>query len=277
MVRHGDKPTIGTRQVFVASIAHATKARHDDLLTALHDVCAAEAEYDASPDTESLFAFPKTLSAGDADKDALVSVYKRMRDPRYDGRKYYDQLKMSSPRCMHCNQRDVEALDHYLPKAEYPLLAVTPVNLVPACSGCNEKRNENPPTSADEMSLHPYYDDVDSEPWLKARFDEAEPAVVFYVSGPVEWPASLASRLAHQFRTLGLGRLYASEAATEISGIAHQLRKLAASGDGGVSAYLRDTWESQAAYQVNAWRTALYEAAWQSAWFCEGGFEALIL
>lgn len=271
-----NKPGVTSREVFLASIAHAEVGRREVLLKALEDVCQAEADYDAKPDPESLYGFPKVLKVGEADKDALVDVYRRMRDERYAGRQYYDQLRTSASLCLHCNRGDVEELDHYLAKAEYPLLAVMPINLVPACSRCNSRRNEKRPTCAEEMSLHPYYDDIDSDDWLTATFDEDEPAVVFFVSPSDSWSDLLSRRVSNQFEALLLGERYASDAGTEISGMAGALEKrLQEGGETNVAVFLKDIWESQRANQRNAWRTALYAAAWRSAWFCQGGFREL--
>lgn len=45
--------------------------------------------------------------------------------------------------------------DHFLPKSKYPLTAVTPFNIVPACPECNKTKDENC------ISIHPYEDSFD--------------------------------------------------------------------------------------------------------------------
>lgn len=50
-------------------------------------------------------------------------------------------------------------LDHYLPKEDFPHLAVTPLNLVPMCDGCQGKKGTKTGGAAQpKWFLHPYFD-----------------------------------------------------------------------------------------------------------------------
>lgn len=102
-------------------------------------VAASDAFEDAAPLTE-LHTIPTADNvAGIVSTAEMTKVYvQRMAKTGAPGREIYDQLRAAArnDRCPLCGQRLVTTLDHHLPKAEYPALAVAPVNLVPSCSDC---------------------------------------------------------------------------------------------------------------------------------------------
>ena len=192
------------------------------------------------------------------------------------GRTIYDQIKLlpEGDRCPLCDQRNVSTLDHILPKTLYPALAVAPDNLVGACFECNKAKLATAPVTPQDTLLHPYFDDVSHEQWLKAGIvPQAPPAVIFRVEAPHSWPADLTISVRHQFDIFGLPSLYSSEAAREISNIRHNLQThFDAGGTGAVQNELMRQWYSRRANRLNSWQTATYEALAHDAWFCDGGF-----
>jgi hypothetical protein len=213
----------------------------------------------------------------DVTVDEMEKVYtQRMAKIGAPGRDIYDDIFASSPsgRCPLCMQRPVSTLDHYLPKAHFPTLAVAPLNLVPTCSDCNRNKLDIVPTTAGEVPLHPYYDKLGDEIWLMARVVESRPAALsFFVMPPIGWNDILSIRVNTHFRALGLAMLFASEAAEELLNIRHQLRVLNdADPDGGVRNELERRATSCARARPNGWRAAAYHAWFKSDWFCNGGF-----
>jgi hypothetical protein len=204
-----------------------------------------------------------------------VFVY-RMAQIGAPGREIYDQLRSAArnDRCPLCGQRLVATLDHHLPKSEYPALAVAPVNLIPSCSDCNRAKLHNLPRTAVEETLHPYFDDVENDWWLRGRVVEVVPAAVeFYVQAPVGWSNLLGDRVQNHFKIFKLGELYASHAAEEILNIREYLRRLFDHGGAEeVRAHLQLQAASSEAARVNSWQTASYKAFADSDWFCAGGF-----
>lgn len=181
---------------------------------------------------------------------------------------------MPQGRCPLCAHRIASTLDHHLPKAHHPALAVVPLNLVPACSDCNKCKLAYLATSSSEEPLHPYFDDIDGFTWLRAEVIEESPAAArFYVKEPSHWDETLSSRVRHHFKHLRLRQLYAAEAADELLNIRHQLEML--HGIGGmtvVRAEMKDRADSCRAARRNGWRTAAFAAFAKSDWFCDGGF-----
>lgn len=187
------------------------------------------------------------------------------------GRAIYDKVLHATPhgKCPLCGHRQVRTLDHYLPKSAHPALAVNPANLIPACGDCNHDKLD---TIAD--ILHPYYDDIDGDQWLRARVLMGDvPAVEFFVEPPAAWPSRLADRVNGHFKLFKLGTLYANEAAEELSGNMRLCATVHAQLKAdGVRAFLTGNADSKRAYRRNWWPTALYDALAASNWYCNGGF-----
>jgi hypothetical protein len=241
-------------------------------------VIDASAEYDRAATNNQLHRVAQhSVVGGLVTRDEMEAVYtQRMARKGAPGRDIYDTLLTSAPqgKCPLCVHRSVSTLDHHLPKAHYPALAVAPLNLIPACSDCNKSKLAVLPRNASEETLHPYFDDIDSSRWLYAEVINGLPAALrFFVASPQHWTAILTSRVQRHFKTLALGKLYAAEAADELLNIRHQLRQLHdAGGMAIVRAELEDRAESCGRARRNGWRTATFEAFAASDWFCNGGF-----
>lgn len=222
------------------------------------------------------------IEIGD-DVDSMVSkaemekVYtQRMVGQKAPGRPIYDQLKNAAPNgiCPLCGQRTVTDLDHFLPKVNFPLLVVVPLNLTPACSDCNKAKSDKVPGCGGEQTLHPYYDDVSREQWLFAEVKETTPGSIrFYTLAVDNYDEVLNERIKFHFKELNLGNLYMSNANATVSEIHFRLNSLhSKGGKDAVKAYLKEEEESRRNNHVNSWNTAAYQAMMNSDWFCDGGF-----
>lgn len=204
--------------------------------------------------------------------EEMVRVYDgRMVSQGSPGRMIYDAIMVGSPNglCPLCGQGVVKTLDHYLPKSRYAALAVNPANLIPACSDCNKAKSD-----AVADTLHPYYDNVEHELWLRAEHTEAGAASVrFFVDPPASWTPEFGGRVVRHFQVFGLSRLYVSNAAQTISGLQLLLSRLAVSGGvNSVRTHLTEQAESWRAVRLNSWQVALFDCLARSDWFCSGGF-----
>ena len=191
-------------QVCISRIRGDLRARLDAIIP---DVVAAEDEYKAKAAGAALHTLSRltTISGGVVTKDEMVAVYEnRMVPSQQAGRAIYDRLITAAPhaRCPLCGVGYVLSLDHHLPKAHYPIMAVTPFNLVPSCWSCQKAKKQGYPVAADEQTLHPYFDSFEDRRWLFAEVLETEPASFLFVATvPTEWAAS-APRLRHHLKVL---------------------------------------------------------------------------
>ena len=273
------KPTADPEQVFRTCIRGIRSLALRTRLQAVAPTIAAAATiYDAAAQAASLHTLPKqpdvgpTVSSGD-----MRGVYDRGMVGSKAGRPIYDRLMATPPygRCPLCGQRTVSTLDHHLPASAFAALTVVPTNLIPACGDCNKLKLSVVPTSAEEQTFHPYFDDLGPDRWLRATVLHVAPAALeFYVDPPAPWGPIMQARVNRHFAMLKLGQLYASHAAEEVSNLRHQARLLFQRiGVGGVAEHLSRQAESYEAANINSWQSATYRALADSQWYCGGGFE----
>jgi hypothetical protein len=178
--------------------------------------------------------------------------------------------------CPFCGHRDVSTLDHCLPKANHPALAVTPINLVPCCKDCNHKKGNFSATSKNDQFLNPYYDDICGDAWLFADIVQTSPPGATYsVRAPSNWSVETSARVRNHFVRLELEKLYASQASRELQNVRHALgRVYEAAGPDAVRDDLHRRYEGYSANSVNSWQCALFASAMSNPWYCNGGFRA---
>lgn len=211
-------------------------------------------------------------------KDEMSWLYEsRFAKAKTPGRALYDEIRavaLNVP-CPLCARRDADTLDHYLPKASFPGFAITPANLVPACMQCNKAKGVHHASNASQQTLHPYFDRIDDEIWLRAEVVRGEIAALsFSVSPPESWSSTLRDRVIYHFGCFGLARLYASNAASELANIRWSMSSLFnVGGAGAVRERLLEMKLSHETNNPNSWSSASYRALSVSDWFCEVGFE----
>lgn len=242
------------------------------------DIVAAAAVYKTYAESKRLNEISTSnCVAGLVSKQEMSNLYDRkMATKGSPARSIYDKLKLlpQDDRCPFCFQRNVSTLDHILPKAWYPALAVCTLNLVGACMECNKAKLASAPSNVDEVVLHPYFDDVTLTQWLRAKVVPTAPcAVLFFIDKPPDWDQTTYLRATRQFKMLGLGLLYSIEAARELSNIRYNLQMhFDAGGQQAVRLELIRQWQSRQIVATNSWQTALYQALSADTWFCTGGF-----
>lgn len=240
-------------------------------------VSAAE-DYDTAAEAAVLHTFPQSTDIGPVTRDEMIDVYAgRMVAETQPGRVVYDRL-LNAPvlgRCPLCGVGLVKTLDHHLPKTQYSALSVTPTNLIPSCYWCQFSKRQGYPRTADEQTLHPYYDDFTNDTWLRAEVIDTRPASFsFFVDPPNGWGEDAANRLRSHMQTFSLYDLYTSNAGGELLNMHHRLNGLfIEDGAGAVRTYLLAEAATRRAAHLNSWETATYDAAAASDWFCDGGFK----
>ena len=275
------RPELEAGEAFLICIRKVkNQAMKQRLMAVQPDIEAAAADYSEKAENGELHQIPRVGMIGGVPGSELVKTYEgRMAKPGQPGRPIYDRLKLlpEGNRCPFCDHRSVSTLDHFLPKAHYPVFAVTPVNLVGVCAECNTAKLGSTPTDADSTLLHPYFDEVSDQQWLFARVVPTAPvALKFHVRTVREWDDVLNTRVSRQFEILKLADLYTSQAAREVTDIRQNLqRHFDNGGPEAVRAELEYQRDSRKANRVNSWQTAAYTALADSDWFCERGFAAI--
>jgi hypothetical protein len=158
------------------------------------------------------------------------------------------------------------------PKSRYPLLAVCPDNLVPACRDCNTEKLDEVYTAAAELPLHPYFDPdrFYMEQWLVAEVDHSSPIVVnFRALPPVTWPAVARERVNSHLRCYKLQRRLSVRAASELSTLSPELAQM----DDLNMRHEHLATRASVAYAVqrNSWKTAMLQALRDDPWYLSTG------
>jgi len=233
----------------------------------------AEEIYDNLGEEASLYRIETSNSVDTVTKDEMVSLYEDTMLKNDAARAIYDQIKMSPKHgiCPFCSQRTVSTLDHYLPKADHPVYAVSPINLLPSCQDCNTSKHTYKAEEKKDQLIHPYYDDTNDGRWLYAEIVETNPpGIIYSVIPPEDWTEEKSFRVQNQFDILDLGTLYSSNAGAELAGYCNTLRKLYYKGGANlVRQRLEEDAESWFESHRNSWKGALFDVLCSSDWFCE--------
>lgn len=250
------------------------------LRNAKETIATAAQTYDSRGALGELHLIAGSDTVDEVSAAEMEKLYKQTFVKSKRTRPIYASLKKACRNdiCPLCGQRTVHQLDHYLPVSQHPVMAVTPINLVPACSECNKLKLAHDPVSAEEQTLHPYFDDLTNVRWLFAKVEQTQPVSIVFRATPVEdLSPVLKSRITWHFNMFHLGELYASHAAEELSNIRYGLNLVATGANAAneLTAHLQREAQSRSAIHRNSWQTAMYEALAQSDWFCDGGFQKI--
>lgn len=275
------KPGRSAGDTFLTCISrvknHELKCRLQSVLSLIEN---ASNEYEWAAERGSLHEIAASEHVGGVvSANEMEKVYtNRMAKIGSPGRPIYEGMILSARNgiCPLCGHAEVRTLDHHLPKFSYPSLAVTPINLVPSCTDCNQAKRATCPDAAEEVAINPYFDNIVDRRWLKARIEETSPPTVsFFVDVSTGWEGVLAMRIQSHFSLLNLPRKYSIQAANEWASIRHELDSIfQSSGEGGVRLALLRRSYSAAQVLLNGWRNSTFEAMAESKWFCRGGFRA---
>ena len=270
-------------QTCINSISDAVLLGRLNLVT--NSVVLAAQVYDQKASTKQLYTITPNHSSNDClvvgsvTKKELKDVYSvHMLGRAKPARMLYDQLLSKAPlgRCPFCGFGQASTLDHYLPKSKYPLVAVVPNNLVPACKDCNTGKSAAIAVTEESQCLHPYFDHQHfvTEQWLFAEVVPTIPATLrFYVAPPPHWDGVSKKRVQSHFNDFKLGRRYSLEVIPQLACLRDTLSTYQSMlGAEGVKLHLQIEASSNFKLHKNSWQTAMYQALATSDWYCNGGF-----
>lgn len=214
---------------------------------------------------EDIEHFSHPVLSAEAKKD-LQKVYRdKFSKDITIKRKYYDVIMAQVKGvCPICRTGTPTTMDHYLPQSKYPLLVVTPANLVPSCRDCNMGKRSFDTKKSSMMPLHPYFDKVDDQ-WLEAQitfFEDATFSVKFY-NGIDTSKASvmIKNRIDSHIKVHHLQETFASKVLTELDSIEFRYKEMLSNTSiSDIKCDLEKVCKSAEYYDVNSWKAALYRA-----------------
>lgn len=276
-----NKPLYAASAVFAKCVG---SIEDEDLRTRLNgialDVANAALDYEAKANSANLFTIPThagnnaSVVLGGVTKGELKSVYtQHMVGAGKPARVTYEELRNLTKLCPLCGFGHVRTLDHYLPKAKYPLYSVLPSNLVPSCGDCNTGKLASSANSAGEQSIHPYFDPTHffSEQWLFAEVKQTAPVTVdFFAAPPNSWDIVSQIRAAAHLKNFNLSARFSVQSADQLAILRYELSRFP--DVASRHEHLRQYAESCKSVHKNSWQTAFHQALANSAWYCEIGF-----
>ncbi|MEQ1539407.1 MAG: HNH endonuclease signature motif containing protein [Sphingorhabdus sp.] len=243
---------------------------------------AIEAAFGASAQAALLYSFPRIAHGigdvavhGSLTKSDLIKLYTQYFVPKEKpARRLYEQLKITAnEKCPFCGDiGHVHTLDHYLPKANFPLYSVMPGNMIPCCRDCNSEKLNAFSATAEGQTLHPYFDDDKffGQQWIYGRVIQGSPPVIeYYVCPPEYWSPEDKSRVIAHFIEYRLPKRFGVEAAADLpETIMTRKSTLQNLSPKEYSDYLGEK-SNNLNLPVNNWRRVMFSCLASDSWFCE--------
>lgn len=240
------------------------------------EIISAQTSYDVHARRATLHQLDRNSFQGsNLFKDDLKWLYENKYASKGGAcRNLYDSILTSTPYgdCPICEEKPVGTIDHILPKSQFHLLAIIPLNFIPACRDCNSDKGNSYSTVPTEEVIHPYYWNGPKY-WLEATVLESAPASLTFHPKRSSTHDSDLLRRKHHLETHGLGALYSLNASRIVASLAIQLKETYSSGGPeAVSGFLHSHISSLKGSNDKPWKVATYEALSESEWYCSYGF-----
>lgn len=270
------KPTCDVEDVFNCCISGMRSPLKADMEKCRSTILSESKSFDKKMLCGQISAIIPQEDINGVPKHEIEKLYtQKLINKNGKARKYYDLLLQGAPYgiCPYCNHREASTLDHFLPKAHYTPLVITPVNLVPACKDCNTNKNDVIVQAEDEAFFNPYYENVDAHVWLVAtlieNLDCQELAMLYSVDSVIALSDEhYYNRLNHQLSTLQLERIYGIQASRELQTVKRQyIRIFKASGRDAVLHEIEFQIEDRSD-NPNSWQSAMYRGL-NTTWFLD--------
>lgn len=224
---------------------------------------------------------PNTLfQGGNLDEALTQEILSAYRFTQKNGRlsNIRETLKNGIEQCPICGISAPDELDHYLPKSEFPTLAIYVRNLVPICSTCNKKKSAI--WSETGNFFHPYFDILPDVQFLEATATIENNGLIieFQVNSNIGLDTQILAKLQTQLTILSLNDRYSKELNIYLAGQAISLlSNYESQGTIGVEEYLRRQSEYEARrFYANHWRPTLLNGLRRCNDFIDGGFRSVL-
>ena len=181
-------------------------------------------------------------------------------------------------RCPLCERAQVCALDHFLPKKEFPEYSILADNLIPVCERCNRLKGDECDKVDGLLMFHAYFDEFpDTEILLAEIYVDNTVSIRFSLQRSEKIDDFTFERVKKQFDILGLFEFYQMEAICELTDQIDLYDETYSSfGDAGLRSTLSSLARGAERSSINNWKAALYRALCRNSEFCRGGYQKLL-
>lgn len=238
--------------------AYEKKYIRDDLLKLTDKVITAANDYKKYiPYDFDAFVHSK---CDEDEKHKMIKLYEYIFVKKRVGGFYDSIISNAHHICPFCGEGVPTTLDHFLPKSEFPFLAVFPCNLVPSCRDCNMEKKSFTPKDNKELPLHPYYDEIDCI-WLEVKFDFSHKDYIdfeYYNGYDAAKDSILSNRIEAHIEIHGLRSKFETHATSFINSQKRNHLRIAELSVDDLREELSSVLVSFELEDKNSWRSALH-------------------
>lgn len=180
-------------------------------------------EYNNKLQSETLYTLLPTAPFGTVTLDDLKSLYDSGISRKESSSRYvYDSIMRISGnnKCPVCGYNLRSEIEHHLPKSQYAMYSVLPLNLYPICKDCNFIKRHYYGTSETEEMYHPYFTELID---FKGKYDAAisfpngEVVISFRVSSDIAVGSKEYIRLNTHLKRYNLMKRFSEFVCAELS------------------------------------------------------------
>ena len=261
------------RDHLVCALTGVGRSRYPVTEGQLSDVIAIYDCYD------SVGGLPREALKGETLDEALRDAIEAAYELTRQGRRLQSirsALMRGVDVCPICGITVPYELDHYLPKREFPTLAIYVRNLVPICGICNRKKSNAVEREGVDGFVHAYFGTYLTQSILTANvsMEHGGLLVEFGIDPEAQVEEEIKGKLTYHLQRFELNERYAREINIYLAGHATGLRMVYdAGGEVLVKEYLdRQRNVEIACLYINHWRSVLLLSLSKHVDFCQGGF-----
>jgi hypothetical protein len=203
-------------------------------------------------------------------------------DETQDGRRLEElrsRILLSVTRCPFCGISDADELDHHLPRSIYQAISTYPLNLIPLCHKCNNKKRTVTGENIEERFTHVYFDNFPDFPLLLADVVIVNDSLSIHFKIEKNGISDLLfKQLSFQIGRINLNNRLKKECNIYLSSIGSIIETTFGTGN---AESLKDLLISQSnenkrIFGLNDWRAIFLLSLANCEDFCNGGFKAIL-
>ena len=173
-----------------------------------------------------------------------------------------DENNRISNLCPNCLLEIAGTLDHIIPQTPFPEYSTNPYNLLPCCSTCNSKKNDDWINNGRRCIIDFYIDDIPDSQFLYAcpKIVNEKLNISYEIHFPHNYNATLKERIENHFRKLDLLKRYRENSDDKINELASDIKAAERYGlnDNNIKGMIKmKANEMQDKYGINYWVSIL--------------------
>lgn len=207
-------------------------------------------------------------------KEQMLKRYKNLSKSESKHYDTYIKIRESAKTCPYCgiDNREVDDLDHFFAKSQFPVFSVTPMNLVPSCSKCNRiYKKDEINTKINNMILHPYFDTAFDEiyEFLECKIiqDANQIGVYFDVKKLEHWDDVTYNKVKNHLKLFKLNKRFDSEVSSELSIFLNRCKIISKSSNGEEKIKEDILISMNSCEGINPWKYIMFKSLLNNEWF----------